>query len=37
MAKLYYKQIKADLMNIDEVPPLWRKSVQAMLDLDEGK
>lgn len=31
MAKIYYKRINAGLMTIDEVPALWRKSVEAML------
>jgi hypothetical protein len=35
MAKIYYKQIKAGIMTIDEVPERWRATVQAMLDEDE--
>ncbi len=34
MAKLYYKRIKADLMTIKDVPTLWRKQVQALLDAE---
>lgn len=34
MAKIYYKQIKANLMSIEKVPPLWREQVQALLDAD---
>lgn len=32
MARIYYKQIIADLMTIEQVPPLWRTQVQALLD-----
>lgn len=32
MAKIYYKRIKAGLMNIDDVPVLWRTQVQSFLD-----
>lgn len=32
MAKIYYKRIKAGIMTIDDVPNLWKKQVQAMLD-----
>ena len=35
MAKLYYKRIKAGLMTIEEVPSLWKKKVQALLDADK--
>ncbi len=34
MAKLYFKQIKADLMTVDQVPPLWRTQVQALIDAE---
>lgn len=34
MARIYYKQIVAQLMTIDQVPPLWRAQVQALLDAD---
>lgn len=34
MAKLYYKRIKANLMNITDVPALWRAQVQEMLDAE---
>ena len=32
MAAIYYKRIKANLMTIEQVPPLWREQVQALLD-----
>lgn len=32
MAKIFYKRIKAGIMTIDDVPGLWRASVQKMLD-----
>lgn len=35
MAKLYYKRVKAEIMNVDEVPSKWRAQVQQMLDADE--
>ena len=34
MAKIYYKRIKADLMKITDVPPLWRAQTQALLDAE---
>lgn len=34
MAKIYYKRIKADLMEIKDVPAPWREQVQAMLDAE---
>lgn len=34
MAVIYFKRVKAGLMTIDEVPPLWRKKVQEMLDAE---
>lgn len=34
MAKIYYKRIKAEIMQIDEVPKLWRAQVQALLDAE---
>ncbi len=34
MAKLYYKRIKAGLMAVEDVPTLWRKQVQALLDAE---
>ena len=37
MAKIYYKRIKAGLMAIEGVPPLWRAQVQKMLDTEQGK
>lgn len=37
MAKIYYKRIKAGIMTIDDVPNLWKKQVQAMLDKDKDK
>lgn len=35
MAKIYYTRIKAEIMTIDEVPPRWRATVQALLDADD--
>lgn len=35
MAVIYYKQIKAHIMSIDEVRDKWRAQVQAMLDAEE--
>lgn len=32
MARLYYKRIKANLMAIEDVPPLWQAQVQTMLN-----
>lgn len=32
MAKIYYKRIIAGLMVIEEVPSLWRKAVEDMLE-----
>lgn len=37
MAKLYYKRMKAGLMNMDEVPSLWKKKVQSLLDTDKNR
>lgn len=37
MAKIYYKRILAGIMTIDDVPNLWKKKVQAMLDADKEK
>ena len=34
MARLYYKRIKADLMTIEQVPPLWREQVQSLIDAE---
>ena len=34
MAKIYYKRIKAPLMDIEQVPDKWRAEVQALLDTD---
>lgn len=34
MAKIYYKMIKADLMKITDVPPLWRGQVQSLIDAE---
>ena len=34
MAKIYCKRIKANLMAIEDVPALWRKQVQALLDAE---
>ena len=35
MAKLYYKRVKAEIKNVDEVPSKWIPQVQKMLDADE--
>lgn len=32
MVKLYVKRIKAGLMTLDEVPPLWYESVREALE-----
>lgn len=34
MAKLYFKQIKAGLMTIEQVPALWREQVQTLIDME---
>lgn len=34
MAKIYYRQIKAGKMTIDNVPERWRDAVQALLDAE---
>ena len=34
MARIYYKQIKANLMSIADVPLLWREQVQKLLDAE---
>lgn len=34
MAKIYYKRIKALLMDIEQVPDKWRVQTQALLDAD---
>ena len=34
MAKLYYNLIHKGLKTIEEVPMVWRKAVQALLDAD---
>lgn len=34
MSKIYYNRIKADIMKIGDVPPLWRAEVRALLDAD---
>ena len=35
MAKIYYRQIKAGKITIDDVPDRWRDAVQDLLDVDE--
>ena len=35
MAKIYYRQIKAGKITIDDVPDHWKAAVQALLDADE--
>lgn len=34
MAKIYYKRIKAGIMQLEEVPKLWRAQVQVLLDAE---
>lgn len=34
MAVIYLKRIKANLMSIEQVPPLWRAQTQALLDAE---
>lgn len=36
MAKIYYKRILAGIMTIDDVPNLWKKQVQKLLDADKN-
>lgn len=35
MARVYYKRIKAGIMNIEDVRDMWREQTQALLDADE--
>lgn len=35
MAKIYYRQIKAGKMTIEDVPAKWRAAVQELLDQDD--
>ena len=35
MAKIYYRQIKAGKITIDDVPDRWRDAVQDLLDADK--
>ena len=37
MEVIYFKRIKANLMDIEQVPPPWREQVQAMLDAEQKK
>ena len=34
MAKIYYNLINKGLRTIEDVPMVWRKAVQALLDAD---
>lgn len=34
MAKIYYKQVVAGKMTLDEVPEKWREEVRKMLEED---
>ena len=34
MVKLYYNLIKKGLKTINDVPSVWKKDVQALLDAD---
>jgi Zn-dependent M32 family carboxypeptidase len=36
MAKIYYKRILAGIMTVDDVPNLWKKQVQKLLDADKN-
>ena len=36
MAKIYYRWIKAGKKTIDDVPAMWKESVQKLLDADEN-
>ena len=36
MAKIYYLRIKAGKMTLEDVPELWRNSVQEMMGQQEG-
>ena len=36
MAKIYYRQIKSGKMTLEDVPELWRSSVQKMMEQPEG-
>lgn len=35
MAKVYYRLVKAGKWSIDDVPALWRGSVQSLLDANK--
>lgn len=35
MAKIYYKWINAGIINIDDVPDLWKKTTQKLIDQNE--
>ena len=38
MAKIYYKWINAGIINIDDVPDLWKKATQKLIDqIEQGK
>ena len=32
MAKIYYRQIKAGKMTLEDVPELWRSAVKEMME-----
>ena len=34
MAKIYYNRIKAGTWTVEQVPSLWRETVQELLDED---
>lgn len=36
MAKIYYRQIKAGVMALEQVPLRWKEAVEAMLAAEEG-
>jgi len=36
MAKIYFYQVKAGKMTIDQVPERWREATQTLLDADKA-
>ena len=36
MAKIYYRKIKNEEMDIDQVPKRWRAEVLELLEADKG-
>lgn len=37
MAAIYYKRVIAELMSIDDVPPLWVEQVREMLNKNKNE